>query len=587
MNNKKQKLELTWIGKDREINLEPRILVEVPEKNYGDKNTENMLIHGDNLLALKALEQDYSGKIKCIYIDPPYNTGSAFEHYDDNVEHSTWLSLMKQRLYCLRNLLRDDGSIFIQIDANEMPYLKLLLDEVFGRNNFINFIDVKTKIAGVSGSHLGKSLQDNIEYIIGYAKNLENFVLYETPKKQKELMSYINDMLENGKSWKYTSVLQDIDEGSFIKDFYAGNGDKIRLFKHRTFNTVSINQIAKEKYDGDLKKAYYNYVDQIFRTTNAQTSIRTKVIEETKNIDGEIFSIQYIPTKGKNAGKMTTFYYKSNNLITWLKDVVVKIDNKLIKLDNMGNLWDDIQYNNLTKEGDVQFPNGKKPEMLLQRIFNMVTEEGDLVLDSFLGSGTTAAVAHKMGRRWIGIELGDHCYTHCEPRLQRVVDGTDQGGISKAVNWQGGGGYKFYELAPSLLKKDEFGEWIIEPKYDAEMLAEAMAKNKGYKYSPDGNNPYKQGYSTEKDFIFTTTQFITAELLNKIQHELKEDESLLICTTHYEENCIDKFSNITVKKIPQSLLKRCEFGKLEYNLNVTEETQSQDTEEDDDMEDDI
>ena len=587
MNNKKQKLELTWIGKDREINLEPRILVEVPEKNYGDKNTENMLIHGDNLLALKALEQDYSGKIKCIYIDPPYNTGSAFEHYDDNVEHSTWLSLMKQRLYCLRNLLRDDGSIFIQIDANEMPYLKLLLDEVFGRNNFINFIDVKTKIAGVSGSHLGKSLQDNIEYIIGYAKNLENFVLYETPKKQKELMSYINDMLENGKSWKYTSVLQDIDEGSFIKDFYAGNGDKIRLFKHRTFNTVSINQIAKEKYDGDLKKAYYNYVDQIFRTTNAQTSIRTKVIEETKNIDGEIFSIQYIPTKGKNAGKMTTFYYKSNNLITWLKDVVVKIDNKLIKLDNMGNLWDDIQYNNLTKEGDVQFPNGKKPEMLLQRIFNMVTEEGDLVLDSFLGSGTTAAVAHKMGRRWIGIELGDHCYTHCEPRLQRVVDGTDQGGISKTVNWQGGGGYKFYELAPSLLKKDEFGEWIIEPKYDAEMLAEAMAKNEGYKYSPDGNNPYKQGYSTEKDFIFTTTQFITAELLNKIQHELKEDESLLICTTHYEENCIDKFSNITVKKIPQSLLKRCEFGKLEYNLNVTEEEQSQDTEEDDDMEDDI
>ena len=546
-----------------------------------------MLIHGDNLLALKALEQDYSGKIKCIYIDPPYNTGSAFEHYDDNVEHSTWLSLMKQRLYCLRNLLRDDGSIFIQIDANEMPYLKLLLDEVFGRNNFINFIDVKTKIAGVSGSHLGKSLQDNIEYIIGYAKNLENFVLYETPKKQKELMSYINDMLENGKSWKYTSVLQDIDEGSFIKDFYAGNGDKIRLFKHRTFNTVSINQIAKEKYDGDLKKAYYNYVDQIFRTTNAQTSIRTKVIEETKNIDGEIFSIQYIPTKGKNAGKMTTFYYKSNNLITWLKDVVVKIDNKLIKLDNMGNLWDDIQYNNLTKEGDVQFPNGKKPEMLLQRIFNMVTEEGDLVLDSFLGSGTTAAVAHKMGRRWIGIELGDHCYTHCEPRLQRVVDGTDQGGISKTVNWQGGGGYKFYELAPSLLKKDEFGEWIIEPKYDAEMLAEAMAKNEGYKYSPDGNNPYKQGYSTEKDFIFTTTQFITAELLNKIQHELKEDESLLICTTHYEENCIDKFSNITVKKIPQSLLKRCEFGKLEYNLNVTEEEQSQDTEEDDDMEDDI
>ena len=392
-------------------------------------------------------------------------------------------------------------------------------------------------------------------------------------------MSYINDMLDNGKSWKYTSVLKDIDEGEYIKDFYAGNGDTIKLFKHNIFNTVSINQIAKDEFNGNLKEAYYKYIDKIFRTTNAQTSIRTKVIEETKNIEGDIFSIQYIPTKGKNAGKMTTFYYKSDNLITWLKDVVEKTDNKIVKLDNMGNLWDDIQYNNLTKEGDVQFPNGKKPEMLLQRIFNMATEKGDIILDSFLGSGTTAAVSHKMGRKWIGIELGEHCYTHCEPRLHKVIDGEDKGGITISEEWQGGGGYKFYELAPSLLKKDEFGEFVIEPKYDAEMLAEAMAKNEGYKFSPDENNVYKQGYSTEKDFIFTTTQFITAELLNKIQHELKEDESLLICTTHYEENCIDKFSNITVKKIPQSLLKTCEFGALNYNLNVVETEQEEDYEE--------
>ena len=278
------------------------------------------------------------------------------------------------------------------------------------------------------------------------------------------------------------------------------------------------------------------------------------------------------------------FMGKQKVLVIWLKDTCDKIKNKLYKKERIGTYWDGFSWINVTKEGNVLFPNGKKPESLLERILTLTTEKSDYVLDSFLGSGTTAAVAHKMGRKWIGIELGDHCYTHCEPRLQRVVDGTDQGGISKAVNWQGGGGYKFYELAPSLLKKDEFGEWIIEPKYDAEMLAEAMAKNEGYKYSPDGNNPYKQGYSTEKDFIFTTTQFITAELLNKIQHELKEDESLLICTTHYEENCIDKFSNITVKKIPQSLLKRCEFGKLEYNLNVTEE-EHQDTEVED-MEED-
>ena len=226
-----------------------------------------------------------------------------------------------------------------------------------------------------------------------------------------------------------------------------------------------------------------------------------------------------------------------------------------------------------------------KPEKLLEKIISIATEKDDIVLDSFLGSGTTAAVAHKMGRKWIGIELGDHCYTHCEPRLQKVVDGTDQGGISKAVNWQGGGGYKFYELAPSLLKKDQFDNWIIEPKYDAEMLAEAMAKHEGYKFSPDETNVYKQGKSTEKDFIFTTTQFISADLLNKIANQINEDESLLICATHFEEGIYNKFSNITIKKIPQILLDRCEFGKLEYNLNIVEEAQPEDFEDEEIQED--
>ena len=220
-----------------------------------------------------------------------------------------------------------------------------------------------------------------------------------------------------------------------------------------------------------------------------------------------------------------------------------------------------------------------KPERLIERVLTLGSNKGDLVLDSFLGSGTTAAVAHKMGRKWIGIELGAHCYTHCEPRLHQVVDGTDQGGISKAVEWKGGGGYKFYELAPSLLKKDEFDNWIIEPKYDAEMLAEAMAKHEGYKFSPDENNVYKQGYSTEKDFIFTTTQFLSHELLNQIHNKLEEGESLLICATHFEEGVGSAYANITVKKIPQMLLNRCEFGRAEYNLNIIEEAQPEDVEE--------
>lgn len=188
-----QKLELTWIGKGQNPVVEPRILLHDASKDYGDKNTENMLIHGDNLLALKALEQDYAGKVKCIYIDPPYNTGAAFEHYDDNMEHSIWLSLMKARLEILKTLLAEDGAICVQIDAVEMAYLKVLMDEIFYRENLVNIISVKAKIAGVSGSNLGKSLQDNIEYILLYAKNLSNFELKNIPKEKKELINFIDE----------------------------------------------------------------------------------------------------------------------------------------------------------------------------------------------------------------------------------------------------------------------------------------------------------------------------------------------------------------------------------------------------------
>jgi adenine-specific DNA-methyltransferase len=209
-----------------------------------------------------------------------------------------------------------------------------------------------------------------------------------------------------------------------------------------------------------------------------------------------------------------------------------------------------------------------KPERLIQRIFTLATNEKDWVLDSFLGSGTTDAVAHKMGRRWIGIELGEHCHTHCLPRLKKVVDGTDQGGISKAVNWKGGSGFKYYYLAPSLLKEDKYGNWIIDERYNADMLASAMSKHEGFRYSPDPEIYWKQGKSTEKDYIFTTTQFVTVEFLDKIHDELKPDESLLICCKSFSKACETRYANITVRKIPNMLLGRCEFGREDYSLNI-------------------
>lgn len=555
MNNKKQKLELTWIGKDREMNLEPRILVEVPEKNYGDTNTENMLIHGDNLLALKALEQEYSGKIKCIYIDPPYNTGNAFELYDDNIEHSTWLSLMKKRLESLKTLLSNDVFFCCQIDDSEGPYLKVLLDEIFGRNNYLTTFFVQVRYAD-------KTLKQDMDF----HKQIEQIHIY-----RKEYGAKPNLNIKEKSFDKFNYYIKELNEGNEIEL----GGKKVIVFKNGDYDIIkdkgSENGL-KEIWasgtilDGNSSGRFFrDYLDG--RVENDGLGALYKVY----GIGDDKFPYRYF-TGPKKEGATKGKYYQGVPIEQLENDDYVQTT----PIENFYDLAG--AFGNCRLEGGVEFRSGKKPEALLQIILKHFSNEGDLILDSFLGSASTIATAHKMGRKWIGIELGDHCYTHCEPRLQRVVDGTDQGGISKAVNWQGGGGYKFYELAPSLLKKDEFGEWIIEPKYDAEMLAEAMAKNEGYKYSPDGNNPYKQGYSTEKDFIFTTTQFITVELLNKIQHELKDDESLLICTTHYEENCIDKFSNITVKKIPQSLLKRCEFGKLEYNLNVTEEEQPLETE---------
>ncbi len=579
MTNKINRLELTWTGKENRSNPEPRILLEDKEKSYSKEveitdllgeeiqpTFDNMLIHGDNLLALKSLEQDYSGKIKCIYIDPPYNTGNAFEHYDDGLEHSIWLSLMRDRLEILKRLLSEEGGICIQIDAVEMSHLKVLCDEIFGRQNFINIICCKSKIAGVSGSNLGKSLQDNIEFILLYAKDISQFLLNVIPLKTQELMEYIKNYAAQGKSWKYTSVLKDIDEGELLENFKAGNGDIIKLYKHKRYDICSINQIAKDYYAGDVSKAYYSVIDKVFRTTNAQTSIRTKVIEKTKPYGKGMYSIEYTPIKGKNAGKVIRSYYKDDNLIAWLKDVVSEKDGKILKLDNMGNLWDDIQYNNLTKEGDVQFPNGKKPEYLVQRIIDMLSKPNDIVLDSFLGSGTTAAVAHKMGRRWIGVEMGDHIYTHCIPRLQRVINGEDTGGVTKSTGWKNGGGYKFYELASSLIIQDKYGQQIISDKYNADMLAEAMCKILGYHYKPDAVDYWKQGYSSEKNFIYTTTMSMQESSLDRIAKEIG-DNNLLVCCSAFIGNA-NAYPNITVKKIPTAILKKCEWGREGYPFNL-------------------
>jgi adenine-specific DNA-methyltransferase len=562
-----QKLELTWIGKGKEPAVEPRILLHDPSKDYGDPNAENMLIHGDNLLALKALEQQYTGKVKCIYIDPPYNTGAAFEHYDDNLEHSIWLKLMKSRLEILKNLLSPDGTICVQIDAIEMAYLKVLMDEVFMRSNFLNMISVKTKIAGVSGSNMGKSLQDNIEYILLYAKN-KSFVQLNPIYIKQKLFTRIKNYKEEGKSWKYTSVMVNLADKELIKE---DSERGMKFYGYKTLETMSISAFAKSK--GITESEVYNkYADRIFQTTNAQSSVRQTVMNETTEYDYPMVGLEYIPSKGKNGGKLIEILYKGEQrrMMMFLSDAVEKYDGEYYYLEKLNTLWDNIQYNNLTKEGNVQFPNGKKPESLVGRVIELLSNPGDIILDSFLGSGTTAATAHKMDRHWIGIELGNHCYTHCIPRLNSVIDGTDNGGITKDVNWQGGGGYKFYELAPSLIEKDKYGNPVISSKYNSNMLIAAVAKLNGYNYAPDPDVFWKQGYSQDNSYIYVTTNYIDSKRLDSISSDLGMMETLLVCAPAFDVGLDKRYDNIQVKKIPQSVLDKCEYGVDNYNLNVVD-----------------
>jgi adenine-specific DNA-methyltransferase len=579
MSARKQRLELTWIGKDERPRLEPRIILEDTDKSYHAKARvtdhdifDNILIHGDNLLALKALDQSFAGRVKCIYIDPPYNTGQALPYYEDGLEHSIWLSLMKERLDILRVLLRSDGVLFCQLNDDEMAYGKVLLDEVFGRNNFLNQVSVKMKqTSGASGGGEDKRLKKNVEYVLIYARDKDGnagFQKFNDVYDEEDLFDLIQQMRDEGKSWKYTRILRSFGGRTFITQIEDGSGEPIKIFRHDGIVIEPISAVM-EKETLSEEEAYAKYFDKIFRDTNAQSSIRTRVMEAVGGT-GDFFSIEYIPRSGKNKGKLTTLYYKGANcdLVAWLSDVAVKKGSRLVKLEKAGTFWEGFPLNNLTKEGGVQFPQGKKPEALIRKILELSTNADDWVLDSFAGSGTTGAVAHKMGRRWIMVELRDHCHTHIVPRLRKVIDGEDTGGITQATGWKGGGGFRYYRLASSLLEKDGWGNWVIAKEfYDPAKLAQAVCKLMGFIYQPDETHYWMQGRSSETDFIYVTTQSLTYDQLAAISEEVGDERTLLVCCKAFRTNT-EAFPNLTIKKIPQAVLRKCEWGHDDYSLNV-------------------
>lgn len=403
---------------------------------------DNLLIKGNNLLALSSILKRYEGKVKCIYIDPPYNTGSDSFKYNDNFNHSTWLIFMRNRLKLAYKLLKSDGYLFVQCDDNEQAYLRVLIDEIFNKDNFINVVTVKTKIGGVSGSSEGKSLKDATEFINIYAKNksesLLNPVYVKTP-----LNKYIQQYQDDGKSWKYTSIITNMSGKKKVKEI-----DGFTFYSYDTFETKSVTRFAKDN-GLTVDEVYNKYNDKIFRTTNAQSSIRQTVISETKDINSVIVGCEYIPTKGKNKGNLVEILYKdtNRNMLMFLSDCVQKEGNNYYYLEKVSTLWDDIQYNNISKDGGVDFANGKKPETLIKRVLDLATKKNDIILDFHLGSGTTCAVAHKMQRQYIGIEQLNYGENDSVVRLNNVIN-ADKTGVStnEDINWQGGGSFVYCEL---------------------------------------------------------------------------------------------------------------------------------------------
>ncbi|MDG4597662.1 MAG: site-specific DNA-methyltransferase [Candidatus Contendobacter sp.] len=547
---KNPKLELTWIGKENRPRLEPRILLEDPEKSYHAKHRvkngpqitqiytdsvlrnshesaksadklpadeigdifDNRLIFGDNLLALKALEAEFAGKVKCVFIDPPYNTGSAFTHYDDGLEHSIWLSLMRDRLEIIRRLLSEDGSLWITIDDNEAHYLKVLCDEVFGRGNFIASIIWRKNYAPKSSA---KHFSVDHDYILVFAKEGDAWHPNPLPRSDKQDKAYKNPDNDPRGLWRPNNLA--------ARNFYSKG-------------TYSIKCPSGRVIEGPPAGSYWRISEDKFWDMDREGRI---------------------------------WWGKNGNNVPAPKIYLSEVKQGVVPQ----TYWDYVEVGHTQdakKEivslfGEDVFGT-PKPEKLLKRVLEIATNPNDLILDSFAGSGTTGAVAHKMGRRWIMVELGEHCHTHIIPRLKKVIDGEDPGGITKAVNWPGGGGFRYYRLAPSLLERDKWGNWVINKDYNAAMLAEALCKLEGFTYAPSDSVYWQHGHSTERDFLYVTTAALNHEQLQQLSDEVGPERTLLVLCPAFRGH--DEYPNLTVKKIPKQVLNRCEWGHDDYSLRV-------------------
>ena len=394
---------LNWLTRDDDIRVTQktpyRLLEEAPELSAGNGDERNMLIQGDNLEALKSLLPFYAGRVKCIYIDPPYNTRSAFEHYDDNLEHSQWLGMMWPRLELLRDLLAEDGSIWVSIDDNEGHYLKVIMDEIFGRSNFITNVIWRKNYAPKSSA---RHFSEDHDHVLVYVRGANSWTPNPMPRTEKQDKAYKNMDNDPRGLWRPNNLA--------ARNFYSKG-------------TYSIRCPSGRIIDGPPSGSYWRISEEKFFE---------------KDRDGRIW------------------WGKDGNNVPAPKIYLSEVKQGVVPQTfwNYGEVGHtQVAKKEIVKLFGAEVFDTPKPERLVQRVMHIATKPGDLVLDSFLGSGTTAAVAHKMGRRYIGVEMGEHAVTHCVPRLKKVIGG-EQGGVSESLGWQGGGGFRFYRLGPPVFDAD-------------------------------------------------------------------------------------------------------------------------------------
>lgn len=539
------------------------ILTEAKNKSIINDENDNLLIEGDNFHSLSVLNYTHKEKIDVIYIDPPYNTGNKdfmyndrFVDPEDGYRHSKWLNFMEKRLKLARNLLKDDGMLFISIDDNELFQLKLLCDRIFGERNYINTISVNAKVsAGASGGGEDKKLKKNIEYILFYCKNIDNMEL-NTIYKETELMDYIQKMADDNKSFKYTSVLYKMDSIKEFKTIKDGSGDDIVLSKVNNYEIKSVKQVAQLENITE-EEVYNKYIDKIMTTTNAQTSIRTRVWEVTGN-ENDMYIATYIPKSGKNKGQKTDLIFmgKQKVLVIWLKDTCSMIKGKPYKKEKIGTYWDGFSWINVTKEGAIKFDNGKKPIKLIKQLLSLHPNQNALVLDFFAGSGSTGHAVLDLNKE----DNGNRRFILCTNNESNICEEITYQRLKNVIN-----GYEKHEALGGNLRyfKTDFVNYAgtkDQLYYDLTEKCIPMLCVKGNTYNKVEINKEFAIFSDELKTKYSCVYFDIfgskyEDFIKKVK-DIKEEKLLYIFTLgdYIDKETLKDIENYTVEPIPYKIV---------------------------------